>query len=348
MNPIVKEDVQILLKKNIAWEEFRDTHILVTGGTGLVGSLFIKMVYAISKTLQLDIRISAQVRNISKAKQIFHEEDIEYVVGDFTEDPELLQRISSVDYIIHTAAITESIEMIEHPVENIMTSILGTRQVLELAKEHQVRKCIYLSSMEIYGEVTLATDRQGEDELGDVDITVPRSCYPEGKRMCECLAIAYHSEYGVPVCSARLAQTFGAGVSQEDSRVFAQFARCAKYAKNIQLHTQGTSYGNYCYTMDVVYGLLLLLQRGESGQSYNIVNEETTMTIRDMAQMVCDTIADGTISVVIPEGGTSENSYGYAKETGLRLSSNKIETLGWEPTFSLDQMYTRMLRSWEG
>ncbi len=140
---------------------------------------------------------------------------------------------------------------------------------------------------------------------------------------------------------ARLAQTFGRGVRQEDNRVFAQFARSIKENKDIVLHTQGNSVGNYCDIDDTVDAILFLLENGKSAEAYNIVNEANTMTIREMAEMITNKIAGGKIGVTynIP----SNNQYGYAAETGLRLSGAKMKKLGWEAKTNLEEMYWRMI-----
>ena len=138
----------------------------------------------------------------------------------------------------------------------------------------------------------------------------------------------------------------GAGVSYTENRVFAQFAKSAMSGSDIVLHTQGKSFGNYCYTADVVSGLLAILLRGENGEAYNVVCESATMRIAEMAQMVAQEIAGGKIQVVfdIPE---SALTYGYAPDVELRLDGQKLRNLGWEPKIAPDlrAMYQRMIAS---
>ena len=169
-----------------------------------------------------------------------------------------------------------------------------------------------------------------------------RSSYSEGKRIAECLCASYCDEYGVPVKIARLAQTFGAGILQQDNRVYAQFARSVLNKRDIVLHTEGKSYGNYCYTTDAIRALILLLNKGENGQAYNVCNEETTTTIADMAKMVNQEFGDGSIKVIfdIPK---DQKTYGYAPDVKMCLSSEKLRMLGWIPQYSLSQMYERMI-----
>ena len=217
--------------------------------------------------------------------------------------------------------------------------------MLKLAADKKVKSMVYVSSMEVYGSTKEEDNPITEDKLGFINVHNVRSSYSEGKRICELLCSSYASEYGVPVKMARLAQTFGAGVPSSDTRVFAQFARSVINGTDIVLHTKGESVGNYCYTADVVRGILCLLTKGEDGEAYNVVNENTSMMIREVASMVSEEIAEGKIKVIfdIPE----QNAFGYAPDTKMRLSSKKINELGWKASYDLPDMYRRMISYWE-
>ncbi|HBA47001.1 MAG TPA: hypothetical protein DCZ91_04220 [Lachnospiraceae bacterium] len=161
------------------------------------------------------------------------------------------------------------------------------------------------------------------------------------KILAENLCHSYFAEHGVPVKIARPAQTFGRGIRPDDNRVFAQFADAVRTGSDIILHTAGDSMGNYCDIDEMTEAILFLLQNGVDSEAYNVVNEKNTMRIREMAQLVAERIADGRIKVScdIPEG----NPFGYAADTGLRLSGGKLRALGWEAKCSLEDMYRKML-----
>jgi nucleoside-diphosphate-sugar epimerase len=167
-----------------------------------------------------------------------------------------------------------------------------------------------------------------------------RSGYPESKRLCECLCTSYAEQYGVGVTIARLAQTFGAGILPTENRVFAQFARSALAGENIVLKTRGLSEGNYVYGADAVAALLLLLTKGISGEAYNVCNEASHTTIREMAELVSQTLSRGKSKIVLEldEKGAS----GYAPDVRLFLSSEKLRSLGWVPTADLREAYRRL------
>lgn len=341
---VLQEDLAFIADKIFKQGAFSHSTVLVTGATGLVGSLIVKSMLYANQTLNSQITVLAGVRNLDKAKVVF---------GDFLDDnlkfvtDSLLAPLhfkQTVDFIVHTASITASKEMIENPTGVLLTAFESTRNLLDYVKENPTCRMVYISSMEYYGQVTDGYDNVTEDKLGYIDLSKPRSCYPESKRVCEALCNAYTAQYNLDVCSARLAQTFGAGVPFSDNRVFAQFAKSAVKKTDIILHTTGQSEGNYCYTADAVYGIFILLQKGERGQSYNVARNHST--ILNMAKMVAETIGNNEIKaeVHIPE---NLNSLGYAPDVKLKLNSDKLRNLGWEPTVDLEHMFKRMIKSWE-
>lgn len=362
-NKLLLEEFEQLSLLPFQWNILQNSTILITGATGLIGSVLIKALLHISLKYTLNIHILAYIRDIDKFNHIFNNYQLDYITGD-TRDK--IEYSGQVDYIFHCAAVTKSKEIVSNPVENLLTSIIGTKNIMEFAKDKKVKDVIYISSMEMYGTLTdsktesehkicdpanqtlnQTTDvKVTEQMLGYIDLANPRSSYPEGKRTSECLCNAYYSEYGLPVKIARLAQTFGAGVSSEENRVFAQFAKSAVNKENIVLHTDGSSEGNYCYLADVISGLLFILLKGQDGETYNIVNEDLHMTIKQMAEFVAKNIAADKISVIfdIPE---DIRKYGYPPTTKLNLSGEKLKKLGWKPAYGMKDMYERMIGYWQ-
>lgn len=322
--------------------------ILITGTTGLLGSIIVKSIICYnSEHPEKKINVYAMARSEEKVLSIY-KDWFSYIAeaekfGIYFVFQDICQPIANninVDYIIHTANSTNSKFMISNPVEVMDSIYIGTRNILEYAKNAKVKGAVYLSSMEVFGSVD-SKERITENELGYLDIQNVRSCYPEGKRLAECMCKSYFAQYGVPVKIARLAQTFGAGVLPYENRVFAQFARSAVAGNDIVLHTTGESMGNYCYTTDVIGAVLLLLKKGECGEAYTVVNEDMTMEIREMAQLVINEFSNGKSKLVfdIPK----ENIFGYALPTKMRLSSEKMRGLGWEPKIGMVEAYRRML-----
>jgi len=342
MKDVLEEDFDKITKRDISWDALRNSSFVITGATGLIGSLIVKYLLYANRTMNFGAKIYAVVRNVEKADKIFAEEKTDaltYIVADLTK--EKVNCEGDCDYIVHAAAVTASKVMVSDPVGTICTSIDGTEKMLQLAVEKKAKAFIYISSMEIYGQPTVG-GKTAEKDLGYVDIENVRSCYPEGKRMCECLCTAYAAQYGVNVISARLAQTFGAGILPTENRVFAQFARSVMRGENIVLHTTGESEGNYVYTADAIAAIMTLLVKGKAGEAYNIANEDSHITIRNMAELVAREIAGEKIQVVIdiPEDSVS---LGYAPPIKMWLDASKMRELGWKPEIGLVEAYKRMI-----
>ena len=250
----------------------------------------------------------------------------------------------NIDYIIHGASITGSKEFVDFPVETIYTGIDGTKNVLEFAKEKKIKGMVYLSSLEVYGITDPDKKSIQEHEYGYIEQMLPRSSYSEGKRMAECLCVAYGHEYGIPVKVARLAQTFGPGVSYADNRVFAQFARCAIEENDIVLKTKGETYRNYCYVRDAITGIFCVLTHGKINEAYNIANKKTGISICDMAHMVSEKIAKNKIKVVF-DLGDDLAKLGYGPTIKIALDTSKLENLGWKAEIELEEAFERMIES---
>ena len=213
-NSVVLEDLQQIAENEILNELRDNSSVLVTGATGLIGSLIVKALAYHNKLKGKAVKIIALVRNTEKAQAVFgdmiNDGLISLAHGDVTSP---LKIEEDIDYIIHDASATSSRFFVEKPVETIFTALSGTKNVLELAKEKNVKKVVYLSSLEVYGVPDGSKEYISEKDFGYIDPVQVRSSYSEGKRMAECICASYASEYGVPVAIARLSQTFGAGVS---------------------------------------------------------------------------------------------------------------------------------------
>lgn len=340
----LQEDLErIAASEQIDWNLLRKKRILVTGATGLIGGLLCRALVCASAKRELGLQVLAFVRNKEKAQKLFAPylaDGLELVCGDITVPIHLED---NVDYIFHTASVTASKDFVDYPVETILTTIKGTENLLELAREKRVDSMVYLSSMEAYGVVDAGHYIVRETDYGYIDPLQVRSSYSEGKRMAEGLCGAYAHEYGVPVKTARLAQTFGAGIAQNENRVFAQFARSIMEGRDIVLHTDGSKAHCYCYTSDAVLGLLTVLLRGANGEAYNISNHDTFCTIREMAEMLIREYPESGTKLVfdIPDDA---NKFGYAPTSRMLVNADKLGSLGWKAEVGLPEMFRLLMK----
>lgn len=326
-NSIFEEDIKNIINY-FDMSVFDGKTILVTGATGLIGKLCIKSLLNSGYNTQ----VIALVRDEEKAKNIFGESKrLTYLVQDINQRINTTRR---VDYIIHAASTTSSKDFVEKPVETIYTAINGSRNVLEFAKNKRLEGMVYLSSLEIYG--VNEKENIKEEDYGYIDILNPRSSYSESKKMVETMCISYGTEYGVPVKIARLAQTFGAGVSISDNRVFAQFAKAIINKENIILHTKGETKRNYCYTTDAVRGIFTILTKGENNNAYNVANKNSYYSISEMAHLLENEYTKVEYKI-------DEVNRGYNPTVKIALNTEKLNALGWEAKVNLKEMFDRLI-----
>ena len=321
------------------YPELKGKTVLITGATGLIGACLVRRLLNAAAE-EKPGEIILLVRNEAKARAKFPEgpDRLTIIPGEVMDPPEIRQ---DVDYIIHLAAPTQSRAFVESPADVILTNILGTRNMLELAGKKKCRGFLYASTMEVYG--TPQTDEKiPENHPSSLDTMKVRSSYPESKRACEALCAAWAGQYGVPAKVVRLTQTFGPGVEYSDPRVFAELARCVIEKRDIVLRTKGGTKRNYLYTDDAAEAILTVLTRGNAGEAYNAANEDTYCSIREMAEMVAEEFGQGCVRVRCEAGDA--DAAGYAPELHMNLDTGKLRELGWQPKTGLAQSFREMIR----
>lgn len=328
---------------DIDWDALAGRHVLITGATGLIGSLCARTLLERNRREGAGIIVDALVRDPGKAAAM---------LGEYgARDGLVLHRGSlddvasldlPADHIIHAACPTASSFFMSHPVETFSAIVDGTKAMLELARRVSARSFVYVSSMEIYG---MGNAHAGIDHpldeaaVGYIDPCSVRSCYSEGKRAAENLCVSYHAEYQVPVRAVRLAQTFGPGIPRDDNRLFASLARNAVAGRDFVMKTTGESTRMYAYTADAVAAILTVLTAGQDGVSYNVANPATYSSIREMARMVYREFGVGGAHVVIDVDPDAP----YPPEHHLPLDVSRIEALGWRPRTGLEDMYRNLI-----
>ena len=330
---------QIARNTQIPWEKLKDKHVLVTGATGLIGCAVVKALLHRSQTAGDNIWVVALVRDPEKAKAMFPEENagLAFVTGTLENMPAMDM---PVDYIIHCACPTDSSFFLNRPVDTIDTILAGTQNILELAREKKSQGVVFLSSMEVYGSVP-EEKNLSEDMLGQIDLMSPRSCYPMAKRMAENMCCSYWAQHQVPAVICRLAQTFGPGVRMDDRRVFAYMARCAMAGTDIELATSGSKKNMYLYTADAVTAILMILLLGQPGTAYNAANMNTYCSVKEMAQAVAEHLGQGKVSVKVNMQANMNQL--FRPDGFLKLDTQKLQALGWQPAVDLIEMYKRMI-----
>ena len=339
MNSVLEEDLEQIIKSPIVdWDMLKNKTIFITGATGLIGSILVRAILLKNKKEEFNIKLKLVVRTKDEAEKLFGKDNdfISYIVSSIDE---YVPKDVDIDYIIHGASPTKSKFFIENPVETMDIAIMGTKRVLEQAKLSNIKSMVYLSSMEMYG--TIDSNNVDENDQGYIEPLNARSSYSQGKRVCELYSYSYYSEYGVPVKIARIAQTFGAGISKNENRVFKVFADAVINKQDIVLKSEGTTIINYSYTTDTVIGLLCIMLNGKSGEAYNLVSDNNNMTILESAKYLAEKYGAGKVNVKIE---IPEQNQGFAPNNKIVLNNNKIKSIGWNYKYNITQGYDRLIK----
>lgn len=330
---------EFVKKTAFDWKSIANAKIAVTGSTGLIGSQLVRSLLAANASFGLNVSLILPVRNLEKGAGLFGNVDnIEYMkwaLGD------TLSFHESVDYVVHAACSTSSKSFTLTPATTISQIVSGGEETLKAALESSAKRYLFLSTMEVYGEVEgLAT----EDNLGKLDPMVVRNSYPEAKRLVECLVASYVVERGLSASVLRLAQTFGQGVARDDMRVFADFGQHAVSGDDIILLSDGLKRNGYLSVNDAVSAILTVLVNGEPGEAYNAVNQDTYCSIKEMAELVLSQF--GSEGATVRREFDSEREATFRKSSNLRLDATKLKNLGWSSQESLVDMYHMMIDGW--
>ena len=208
-----------------------------------------------------------------------------------------------------------------------MTNLEGTYNLLEYGRTHNLKRMLFLSSVEIYGQALHYNDVFDEKYCGYIDCNGVRACYPEGKRAGEALCNAYISKYGLDIVIPRLSRVYGPTMRLDDSKAMSQFLMNGVRGEDIVLKSQGLQKFSYCYVGDVVQGLLYCLLKGKCGEAYNIADVKTDMLLKDITQYIAS-LNEHRVVFNLPD---ADEQKGFSKVTVGVMDSTKLQTLGWKP-----------------
>jgi UDP-glucuronate decarboxylase len=248
--------------------------ILVTGGAGFIGSHLIdRLMEAGHEVLCLDNFYTGHKRNV--LKWLDHPY-FELIRHDITEPIRL-----EVDQIYHLACPASPVHYQYNPVKTIKTNVIGTLNMLGLAKRIKARFFL-ASTSEVYGDPEVHP--QPEDYRGNVNCTGIRSCYDEGKRVAETLAFDYHRQNKVDIRVARIFNTYGPRMLENDGRVVSNFIVQALRGEPLTVYGDGSQTRSFCYVSDLVEGFIRLMNSDYIGP-VNLGNPGE-YTILELAQVI--------------------------------------------------------------
>lgn len=331
---VYREELQKILEQYEIIDLLKGKIIVITGARGLIGSEIIDVVMMGNERYSLNCHVYAIVRNKEAAKERFYEflssDLFELVQADINSDE--IQIEGDIDYFIHGASNTHPVYYSTRPIETILTNTVGTDNALRFASEHNCKRFLFLSSVEIYGENKGDVEAFDEKYLGYLDCNTLRAGYPEGKRLGEALCQAYIKEKGLDCVIPRISRCYGPGLLEEDSKALSQFLRKGILHEHIVLKSEGKQYYSYIYVDDAVSALLYLLANGKCGEAYNVSGDASDITLADLAGLIAE--CSGT--KVVFELPDEVEKVGYSTATKAVLDTTKIKSLGWKSCYSIE------------
>lgn len=292
--------------------------ILVTGGAGFIGSHLIDRLMAQEhEVLCLDNFYTGHKRNL--LKWLDHPY-FELIRHDVTE-PILLE----VDQVYHLACPASPVHYQFNPIKTVKTNVMGTINMLGLAKRVKAR-FLLASTSEVYGDPDVHP--QPEEYRGNVNPIGIRSCYDEGKRVAETLAFDYHRENDVEIRVARIFNTYGPRMLENDGRVVSNFIVQALRGVPLTVYGTGSQTRSFCYVSDLVEGLMRLMNGDHTGP-INLGNPDE-YTILELAQKIQQ--------MVNPDADIKYEPLPQDDPRQRQPDITKAKTwLGWQPTIALEQ-----------
>lgn len=321
-------DVAGIAAENLSWNKLAGKTLLLTGATGLIGTLIIDVLMKKNRDEKLDVTICAAGRNEKVAAErfadYFGDKNFSFVKLNVNEP---IENIPRADFIIHAASNSHNYLFATDPVNTVTANIIGTNNLLTFAVKSKAERFIFLSSGEVYGRQLNDADIFDENYCGYIDCNTLRAGYPESKRASEALCQAYIAQHKLDAVIVRPCRIYGATMRLDDSKAMSEFIRNGVRGEDIVLKSQGLPKFSFCHGTDCVSGIFYCLLKGKCGEAYNIADSSEILSLREVAEYV-SSIAGRKVVFELPN---ETQAKGFSKAVNAILSNDKLRGLGWLP-----------------
>ncbi len=343
------EDLRIINERGADWQKLDGKTLLITGATGLIGSVLADAIILRNELYHANINIWLLGRNEYELRKRYgnylDRHYFHYILQDVAEKIDI---DGPLDYIIHAASKGDPDSFVTDPVGVMNSNYMGMYRLLELARAKWTRKVLFISSGEVYGIAEHSENLRDiglkEEEYGYLDLLKVRACYASSKRAAETLCASYSEQYNIEVSIARPCHVYGATMLDTDRRVIGDFIRRISKKENIVLKSPGLQKRSYCYVPDAITAMISILLYGKRSEAYNIANRDANITIYQLAKLCAD-IA-GT-QVTYEDAGQSDIKQASNIMHAV-LDPSKIEALGWRPLYGVREGIERTVRILSG
>lgn len=294
--------------------------VLVTGGAGFVGShLSRRLLGEGHEVLAVDNFYTGSRANIV---DLLSNPSFELVRHDITQP-----YYAEIDAIMNLACPASPVHYQRHPVQTTKTSVIGTTNMLGLAKRLNV-PILQASTSEVYGDPDITP--QNEEYWGHVNPIGIRACYDEGKRVAETLCFDYNRQYGVSTKVVRIFNTYGPSMQFDDGRVVSNFILQALTNSDITIYGDGSQTRSFCYVSDLVDGLIKMINTQPEVTGPINLGNPSEMTILELATKVIE--LTNSKSKIVKEPLPSDDP--KQRKPDIRKAN---ELLGWNPEVALNE-----------
>lgn len=345
-NSVIESDLKYITETDLPWKLLKNKTILVSGASGFLPAYMVETFLYLNETKKYNIKVLALVRNLKKAQKRFYHykgnKKLVFVVQDVCQKIKIKGKI---DYIIHAASLASPKIFSRDPVGTIAPNVIGTSNLLSLAKEKKVACFLFFSTTGVYGFHKSEEYPLNEKNFGYLDPLELASCYVESKRMGENMCASWLHQYGVRVKIVRPSINYGPTVKLDDGRSFADFISSIVNNCDIELYSDGKARRNFCYVADATLGFFTVILKGKAGEAYNIAADQE-ISIIDLAKMLVKKVfPERKLKVVMKR----DNSKNYLRMNFSRTAADisKAKALGWKIKFSLEEGFKRTVKSYE-
>lgn len=291
MNQILEQDLACIYNNLTPKSAFRHAKILITGCAGFLGYSFLHFFCRYAHDLEIasitgiDSFILEKPLWLEQLKKNHPALLSIYDCDIVSKDMDDILVTTDADMILHMASIASPTFYRQYPLETIDANVWGLRRLLDSSRTHPVRKFLFFSSSEIYGDPAPEFIPTNEEYRGNVASMGPRACYDEAKRFGETLCYTFARQYGVPIVIVRPFNNYGPGMRLSDKRVPADFARAVLESRDIVMFSDGTPTRTFCYTSDAISGYLLALASDSQFDYFNIGMDSPEISVRELAEI---------------------------------------------------------------
>ena len=297
--------------------------ILVTGGTGFIGShLCEALVEQEHQVYCLDNNFTGSVDNIAG---LLNHPRFTFIEHDVTVEKEW-GKIFKADQIYHLACPASPKDYQSDPIKTLKTNFMGTMNMLEYAKTVGAR-ILLTSTSEVYGDPLVSPQR--EEYWGNVNTVGIRSCYDEGKRVAETLMMDYHRHAGVDTRIVRIFNTYGPRLRSTDGRVVSNFIVQALNNQPLTMYGDGEQTRSFCFIRDQVRGLIKLMNKNHYHLPINIGNPQE-ITIRQFAEKIIELTGSSSVlkTMELPQDDPKQ------RKPDIRRAKKFLD---WNPEVDLEE-----------